>query len=347
MLGRVQPGPDDAITDIAGVLVGHATRAEAGWLTGVTVVVAPPGTVGGVDVRGGGPGTRETDLLDPRTLVDAVDAVVLAGGSAFGLAAADGVAAGLYEAGRGWSVGPGEHERVPIVPAAILFDLGRGGGWLNHPGSVDGAAALAAARAGPVAQGAVGAGTGARTGGLRGGVGTASAVLASGVTVGALVVVNAVGAPFGTDGRLLAAHLAADLELPTPDAGLVESYRAARAAEVETLRAGTATTVAVVATDATLTKAGCGVLAGVAHDGFARALSPVHTAFDGDTVFALATGARSAVEGLDEVELQTAAADCVARAIVRAVLASTSVDRTADGGVALASYRDAIVGGAD
>jgi len=344
ILGQVQPGPDDAITDIDGVLVGHCTREEPGWLTGVTVVVAPPGTVGGVDVRGGGPGTRETDLLDPRTLVDAVDAVVLAGGSAFGLAAADGVSTGLYAAGRGWPVGPGDHERVPIVPAAILFDLGRGGGWLSHPGPADGAAAFAAAGAGPVEQGSVGAGTGARTGGLRGGVGTASAVLSSGVTVGALVVVNAVGEPFGPDGRMLAAHLAADLDLPTPDAGLVTSYREARAAAVAALRAGTATTLAVVATDATLSKAGCSKLAGVAHDGFARALSPVHTAFDGDTVFALATGARPGVSGLDQVDLQTAAADCVARAIVRGVLAATSVDRTAEGGLALASYRDAIIG---
>jgi L-aminopeptidase/D-esterase-like protein len=344
MLGRVERGPDDAITDVIGVLVGHATRDEPGWLTGVTVVVAPPGTVGGVDVRGGGPGTRETDLLDPRNRVDAVDAVVLAGGSAFGLAAADGVAAGLYAAGRGWPVGPEGHERVPIVPAAILFDLGRGGAWLNHPGPADGASALAAASTGPVAQGAVGAGTGARTAGLRGGVGTASEVLSSGVTVGALVVVNAVGEPFGPDGHLLAAHLTAGDDLPTPDAGRVAAYRAARAAEVEVLRAGTATTLAVVTTDATLTKAGCSRLAAVAHDGFARALSPVHTAFDGDTVFALATGTRPGVEGIDEVELQTAAADCVARAIMRGVLAATSVDRTADGGTALASYRDAIVG---
>ncbi len=233
---------------------------------------------------------------------------------------------------------------VPIVPAAILFDLGRGGTWLNHPRPGDGAAAFAAAGAGPVEQGSVGAGTGARTGGLRGGVGTASAVLSSGVTVGALVVVNAVGEPFGPDGRMLAAHLAADLDLPTPDAGLVTSYREARAAAVAALRAGTATTLAVVATDATLSKAGCSKLAGVAHDGFARALSPVHTAFDGDTVFALATGARPGVSGLDEVDQQTAAADCVARAIVRGVLAATSVDRTAEGGLALASYRDAIIG---
>ena len=306
ILGQVQPGPDDAITDIDGVLVGHCTREEPGWLTGVTVVVAPPGTVGGVDVRG--------------------------------------VSTGLYAAGRGWPVGPGSHERVPIVPAAILFDLGRGGTWLNHPRPGDGAAAFAAAGAGPVEQGSVGAGTGARTGGLRGGVGTASAVLSSGVTVGALVVVNAVGEPFGPDGRMLAAHLAADLDLPTPDAGLVTSYREARAAAVAALRAGTATTLAVVATDATLSKAGCSKLAGVAHDGFARALSPVHTAFDGDTVFAPATGARPGVSGLDEVDLQTAAADCVARAIVRGVLAATSVDRTAEGGLALASYRDAIIG---
>ena len=132
--GPVQTGPHDAITDVAGVRVGHTTRDEPGWLTGVTVVVPPPGTVGGVDVRGGGPGTRETDLLDPRNLVSAVDAVVLAGGSAFGLAAADGVAAAAYEAGAGWPVGPEPHERVPIVPAAILFDLGRGGSWLHHPG---------------------------------------------------------------------------------------------------------------------------------------------------------------------------------------------------------------------
>ena len=340
----MQPGPHDAITDVAGVRVGHATRDEPGWLTGVTVVVPPPGTPGGVDVRGGGPGTRETDLLDPRNLVSAVDAVVLAGGSAFGLSAADGVAAEVYAAGAGWPVGPDPHERVPVVPAAILFDLGRGGPWLNHPGPADGARAYRDAAGGPVAQGAVGAGAGARTGGLRGGVGTASAVLASGATVGALVVVNAVGAPFGADGRLLAAHLASGTDLPTPDAARVAAHWAAVAEESERLRAGTATTLAVVATDAALTKAGCQKLAGVAHDGFARALSPVHTAYDGDTVFTLATGAGPEVAGVDEVELQTAAADCVSLAIVRAVLAATSVDRTADGGVALRSYRDALIG---
>jgi putative pantetheine hydrolase len=339
----VQPGPHHAITDVSGVRVGHTTRDEPGWLTGVTVVVPPPGTVGGVDVRGGGPGTRETDLLDPRNLVTTVDAVVLSGGSAFGLRAADGVAAAVYDAGAGWPVGPEPHERVPVVPAAILFDLGRGGTWLHAPSADDGAAAYRSAVGGPVAQGSVGAGTGARTGGLRGGVGTASAVLPSGATVGALVVVNAVGAAFGADGLLHARHLTDD-DVPMPDPVRAQAYWMSVAEQAERLRAGIATTLAVVATDAALTKAGAQKLAGVGHDGLARALSPVHTSYDGDTVFALSTGARPAVSGLDEVELQTAVADCVARAILRAVLTATSVDRTADGGVALPSYLDALVG---
>ena len=166
MLGPVQPGPHDAITDVAGVRVGHSTRDEPGWLTGVTVVVPPPGTVGGVDVRGGGPGTRETDLLDPRNLVSAVDAVVLAGGSAFGLAAADGVAAAVYEHGAGWPVGPEPHERVPIVPAAILSTSGRGGSWLHHPGAAGAAAAargLAAPTGGNGGAGSAGRSTRRRT----------------------------------------------------------------------------------------------------------------------------------------------------------------------------------------
>ena len=354
--GAVQPGPTNAITDVPGIRVGHATRQDRGWLTGVTVVVPPSGTVGGVEMRGGAPGTRETDLLAPRNLVTSVDAVVLAGGSAFGLAAADGVVAEVHAAGRGWPVGPEPHERVPIVPAAILFDLGRGGPWLHHPSAADGAAAYRAATEGDgrVVEGSVGAATGARSGGLRGGVGTASAVLPCGVTVGAVVVVNAAGSAVAGDGTLLGAEILAEAEslvLPTPDPALAAAHQALRAAEVEALRdgsagglrPGTATTLAVVATDATRTKAGCESLAGAAHDGFARALSPVHTAFDGDAVFTLATGAGPALTGIDEVELQTAAADCVTRAIVHAVLVATSVDRTADGGVALLSYVDAVV----
>ncbi len=344
----MRPGPHNAITDVPGVRVGHTTLDGDGWLTGVTVVVPPAGTTAGVDVRGGGPGTRETDLLDPRGLVDAVDAVVLSGGSAFGLAAADGVARAAYEAGAGWPVGPAPEARVPIVPAAILFDLGRGGPWLHHPGPGHGAAAHASASAGPVAQGSVGAGTGCRAGGLRGGIGSASAVLPGGATVGAVVAVNSVGSPLAPDGSLLGAHWGVGDEfagLPDPEPDLLAAHRTARAAEAEAVRAGTATTIAVVATDAALGKAGCQKLAGVAHDGMARALSPVHTSFDGDTVFALSTGARAALEGLDLVELHDAAACCLTRAIAHAMLAATSVDRSPDDGLVARSWRDALIRG--
>ena len=335
------PGRHNAITDVDGVLVGHVTRDEPGWLTGVTVVVPPPGTTGGVSVRGGAPGTRETDLLDPTCLVDRVDAVVLSGGSAFGLATADGVMQAAYAAGLGWPVGaPGEV--VPIVPAAVVFDLGRGGGFGNHPDAADGRAAHEAAGGGPVPQGAVGAGTGARSGGLRGGVGSASVVI-DGVSVGALVVVNAMGSPCDHDGRLHAVRsgLADEFSaLPASDPARALAYWDERAVEEAELRAGTATTIGVVATDATLSKVQCHALAQVSHDGLARALSPVHTAYDGDTLFTLATGDRPAPSDLDLVRLQTAAADCVTRAVGHAMLAATSVDRTADGGVALLSWSE-------
>jgi putative pantetheine hydrolase len=339
----MRPGAHNAITDVPGVRVGHATRDETGWLTGTTVVTPPVGTTGGVDVRGGGPGTRETDLLDPRNLVDAVDAIVLSGGSAFGLSAADGVMSALADEGRGWPVG-GPGQIVPIVPAAILFDLGRGGAWRHHPGPDEGRAAYLSASDGPVDEGSVGAGTGARAGGLRGGIGTASVVLDSGVTVGAVVVVNAVGSPMGPDGRLLGERLLVpgEVVVPEPDPGAVQAHWQRQADETQALQAGTATTLAVVATDAALDKAGCATLAGVAHDGFARALSPVHTAFDGDTVFALSTGDRPRPSPFELVAVQTAAADCVTRAIVRGMLAARSIDRTLDGGAALPAYRESI-----
>ncbi|WP_435199965.1 P1 family peptidase [Janibacter sp. GS2] len=337
----MHPGAHNAITDVPGIRVGHATREGAGWLTGTTVVTPPAGTTGGVDVRGGGPGTRETDLLDPRNLVDAVDSIVLSGGSVFGLSAADGVVQALADEGRGWPVG-GPGEVAPIVPAAILFDLGRAGTWRHHPGPGEGREAYLAASDGPVDEGGVGAGTGARAGGLHGGIGTASLVLDSGVTVGALVAVNAVGSPVAPDGRLLGeGHLlAGEADLHAPDPRLVRRYWEDRAAQTGSVRAGTATTLAVVATDASLDKAGCATLAGVCHDGFARALSPVHTAFDGDTVFALSTKGSASLSAADLVALQTAAADSVTRAIVRAVLASESVDRRADGGERLSAYRE-------
>ncbi len=187
------PGPTNSLTDVPGIRVGHATRRGAGWLSGCTVVLSPvEGAVAGVDVRGGGPGTRETDLLDPRNLVDRVHAVVLSGGSAFGLATADGVMTQLASAGIGFPVGaPGQV--VPIVPASVIFDLARGGDYSCRPDASTGAQAYRAASADLVAHGCVGAGTGARAGGLKGGVGSASAVLDDGVTVAALVVVNSVG----------------------------------------------------------------------------------------------------------------------------------------------------------
>ena len=182
----------NSITDVPGIRVGQAQRTGEGWLSGTTVVLAPPdGAVGGVDVRGGGPGTRETDLLDPRNLVERVHAVVLSGGSALGLASVDGVVQRLFADGIGYPMG-GPGEVVPIVPAAVLFDLGRGGTFANHPDAALGAEAYDAV-SDEVRQGNVGAGTGARVGGLKGGIGSASVQLPDGTTVGALVAVNAVG----------------------------------------------------------------------------------------------------------------------------------------------------------
>ncbi|MER7071836.1 P1 family peptidase [Terrabacter sp. NPDC000476] len=340
------PGPTNSLVDVAGLRVGHRTRDEPGWLTGVTVVVAPDGgAVAGVDVRGGGPGTRETDLLDPRNLVDRVHAVVLGGGSAFGLSAADGVMAGLAADGVGWPVG-GPGQVVPIVPAAILFDLGRGGTWEHRPGPEDGRAAYDLASSATVEQGCVGAGTGATVGGLKGGIGSASVVLPSGATVAALVAVNAVGSAVDpTSGLPYAVGLGLPGELAhvgRPSVAELEAARArAEAAPAGAVRAGLATTIGVVATDATLTKAQCQKAAGVAHDGLARSLRPVHTLFDGDTVFALSTGGGSAPDPVEQTVLMEAGADCVARAVVHALLAATSVDRSADGGIAVRSWSNA------
>jgi putative pantetheine hydrolase len=343
------PGPTNSLTDVAGLRVGHCTRDEPGWLTGATVVVAPEGgVVAGVDVRGGGPGTRETDLLDPRNLVDRVNAILLGGGSAPGLAAADGVVEGLFADGIGWPTGePGQPDRVvPIVPGAILFDLGRGGTWTAYPGAKDGRAAYDAATSGPVPQGSVGAGTGARAGGFKGGVGSASVVLDSGVTVAALVAVNAVGSAVdpGT-GELYAARWGIRDEFAhvgRPTEQEAAEARARAESLPDGLRGpGMATTIGVIATDATLTKAQCQKLAGIGHDGFARALKPVHTMFDGDTLFALATGGRPALEVPELPLFMEAGADCVTRAIGHAMLTARSVDRSPDGGVALRSWRDA------
>jgi putative pantetheine hydrolase len=337
-------GPTNTLTDVAGFRVGHATRTETGWLTGTTVVLAPDGgAVGGVDVRGGAPGTRETDLLDPRNLVDRVHAVVLTGGSAFGLAAADGVARRLFDAGVGWPMGePGQV--VPIVPAAVLFDLGRGGVFGHAPGADDGKAAYDAASSDAVPQGNVGAGTGARSAGLKGGVGSASVVFEDGTTVAALMAVNTFGSAVDdATGELLARRHGLDDEfahvgVPTPDEVAAARERAATAYAEQPWQPGLATTIGVIATDATLTKAQCQKLSGLGHDGLARAVNPVHTLLDGDTVFTLSSGARPAPELPALHALMVAATECVTRAVGHALLAATSVD---NGAVDLRSYRDA------
>lgn len=319
----------DALTDVAGLRVGHATRSGDGWLTGTTVVLAPEGgAVAAVDVRGGGPGTKETDALDPRNVVQRVDAVVLTGGSAYGLDAASGVMAWLEEQGRGVPVGPDPAHVVPVVPAACVFDLGRGGDFRARPDAATGRAAVEAAAAsaagGRVAQGCVGAGTGAVAGRLKGGVGTASTVLASGITVAALVVANAAGSVLDPGTGVLYGEMFQG-RVAYPEARVHEAARR-RLDETGDAPAPLNTTLAVVATDADLTKAQAQKLAGTAHDGIARAVRPVHLLHDGDTVFALATGAQAlGPHPLALNDVLAAGADLVTRAIVRAVRAAESV----------------------
>ncbi|MGW1596447.1 P1 family peptidase [Streptomyces sp. NPDC002343] len=322
----------DALTDVAGLRVGHATRAGDGWLTGTTVVLAPEGSaVAAVDVRGGGPGTKETDALDPRNVVKKIDAVVLTGGSAYGLDAASGVMAWLEERGRGVRVGPDPAHVVPVVPAACVFDLGRGGDFRARPDAATGRAAVEAAAASApgarVPEGCVGAGTGAVTGHLKGGVGTASTVLGSGITVAALVVANAAGTVLDPETGVLYGELFQGRVVYPED----RVHEAACRRLAEAAAAGAPpplnTTLAVVATDAALTKAQAQKLAGTAHDGIARAVRPVHLLHDGDTVFALATGAQPLeAHPLALNDILAAGADLVTRAIVRAVRAATPVD---------------------
>jgi L-aminopeptidase/D-esterase-like protein len=327
----------NAITDVAGILVGHHHQLDpdatmgAGWASGVTVVLTPPGTVGAVDVRGGAPGTRETDLLDPANSVRYVDAVLIAGGSAYGLAAADGVMRWLEEQDRGVAMAGGV---VPIVPGAVIFDLDVGA-WSNRPTAEFGYAAASAAASSdgaPLAVGTVGAGVGACAGVLKGGVGTASSTLASGVTVGALVAVNSAGNVIDqATGLPWLSYLVDEFGLtPPPDEQL------AALAMLESPLSSLNTAVAVVATDAALSPAACRQIASTAHDGLARSIRPAHTPVDGDTVFALATGAIEVAPPADlpaafspETALATAvgaaAADCLARAVVGAVIAADSV----------------------
>ncbi|MBX6427176.1 MAG: P1 family peptidase [Variibacter sp.] len=310
------------MTDVPGVRVGHADDGRLA--SGVTAVVFDEPAVAAIDVRGGGPGTRETDLLDPAMTVDRIDAIALSGGSAFGLDAGAGVQAWLREQGRGYTV---REARVPIVPGAILFDLLNGGDktWGRFPPYRDLGYAAAAAAGADFALGSAGAGLGATTATLKGGVGSASARTPEGHVVGALVAVNAAGsvvvgdgpwfwaAPFEENGEFGGRGFPSSL----PAAALTPRTKGSPA---------TSTTLAVVATDAVLTKAQAKRLAVMAQDGLARAIYPVHTPLDGDIVFAAATGRRPLADPIFGLaRLGTLAANVLARAVARAVYEASAL----------------------
>ncbi len=317
----MQPGPNNLLTDVAGLRVGNAS--DAALKSGVSVVVADAPFVAAVDVRGGAPGTRETDLLAPDKLVESVDALVLSGGSAFGLDAASGVADALHRQGRGFAVGP---VRVPLVPAAIVFDLLNGGDkqWQQNPYRALGEDALASAAV-EFELGTAGAGTGATTADLKGGLGSASMVLNNGATVAALVVVNARGgvvtpgsghfwaAPFELCREFGGGGVRVDPD-PVALPAIGEGEGDARAN----------TTIAIVATDQVLTQAQAQRMAVAAHDGLARSILPAHTPFDGDLVFAIATGKQPMIDAVaDQALLGHAASLCLARAVARGVYLAT------------------------
>lgn len=316
---KTQAGARNLITDVAGLRVGNAQDMRL--RSGVTVLVADAPFTAGVHVMGGAPGTRETDLLSPDRVVEQVDALVLSGGSAFGLDAASGVADGLRDMGRGFAVGD---VRVPIVPGAILFDLLNGGkkDWSDNPYKALGHAALGAASE-AFGIGSTGAGTGATTATLKGGLGSASVVLPDGTTVGALVAVNALGsATVGDNPEFWAAPF--ELAQEFGGMGTARGYAESMLAPTK-LAQNANTTIGIVATDAALTQAQCTRLATAAHDGYARALVPSHTLMDGDLIFAAATGTRAAPDLAAQVVLGHAAACVMARAIARAVFSARSL----------------------
>ena len=314
----MKAGAKNSITDIAGLLVGNAQDHDL--KSGSTVLLGQRPFVGAVHVMGGAPGTRETDLLAPDKLVTEIDAFVLSGGSSFGLDAASGVVDGLLAAGRGFRVG---EAIIPLVPAAILFDLTNGGdkNWDINPYHALGRSAFENADS-DFGLGSLGAGTGATTGNLKGGLGTASLVLDSGHTVGALVAVNSFGCTTSSDsGRFWAAPWELDCEFggqgiaPMGDP-LARPFNAG----MPPFNAKANTTIAIIATDAVLSNAEAQRLAIVAHDGMARAIIPSHTLVDGDLVFAAATGDKPLADPVaDQIMLGFAAAHCLSRAIARGV----------------------------
>ncbi|MDZ4370889.1 MAG: P1 family peptidase [Phenylobacterium sp.] len=317
---RAGPGPRNRITDVPGLRVGQAEDARA--RTGVTVILPDDRAVCAVDVRGGAPGTRETDALAPENLVEAVDAVVLSGGSVYGLASADGVVAWLGARGRGYGLIPGV-PKSPVVPGAILFDMANGGdkGWGETPPFRElGRAAVAAADL-DFGLGTAGAGYGAMAGGLKGGTGSASVVTGDGYTVGAVVAVNCWGSVVAPGGRTF---WATPYELGEEFGGLGPAGLHAGPDDWGLAKRpadGRNTTIACVATDAVLTPAQAKRFAIMAQDGFARAIRPVHAPFDGDVVFALSTGRRPLADPADYTvaRLGALAADTLARAVARGV----------------------------
>ena len=310
---------NNSLTDIPGITIGHWTDLDAA--TGCTVILCPDGAVAGVDVRGGAPGTRETDLLNPTCMVEQVHAICLSGGSAFGLAAADGVMHWLEEQGYGFDV---RVARVPIVPAAVIFDWAMGRADVR-PDAAAGYTACAAASAGAAAEGNVGAGTGATVGkmlgyplGMKGGLGTASRQLENGVIVAALAVVNAAGDIVDPrTGQIVAGSRRAD---GTGFADIVGTLAGGGATSRDSWSVRN-TTLGVVATNVALTKAGATKLAQVAQTGLVRAIRPVHTLLDGDVVFALSLGEQHG----DATVIGAVAADVLSEAVVRAVWAAETL----------------------
>jgi len=338
---------NDSFTDVGSVKVGHFARSSRGWLTGTTVILTPSGAIAGVDVRGGGPGTRETDLLRPENLIQKVHAIVLSGGSAYGLASAQGVMEYLEEAGCGFPVGKDESWVVPIVPGAVIFDLGRGGKFVNRPDSTFGYRASQSARTKATAVGCVGAGAGARSGGLKGGLAMASTCIESGHVVSAIAVVNSIGSVINPDTCLPWNDSPTRLRRPNAtDRRALREYLLDLATPVASTEGSLNTTIGVVATNLRLSKSECTKFAAVAHDGLARAVRPAHLMNDGDTIFGLSVGHGELVLSENEPvfsdpvgrpallnKVLAAGADMFAQACTEAILYSTSA-----GG--MVSYRD-------
>jgi len=317
-------GRYNSITDVAGLLAGHYTDERAA--SGVTVILCREGAVAGVDVRGAAPGTRETDLLNPVHLVEKVQAIVLSGGSVYGLAASDGVVSWLAKRGLGFPLDKGHV--APIVPAAVLFDLGRGHDFIPPIAPAWGAKACQSADEGPLANGCLGAGTGAVCGTIKGGLGTASLILSSGITVAAVAAVNSFGSVVNPRSGLIWER---ELEMGNEFEAQGKRSVCLPAPAAASMVANT--TIGCVATDAVISKVQACKIAQMAQDGLARAIRPAHTMFDGDTIFCMGTGAQTLPDDAGPLkgryaqainDIGHAAAECMARAIIHGILAAHS-----------------------